>query len=438
MAGCATSPQGLRPSSIQREAPSPELAEGSGGSGFWEKRDDFQLLQQAAGLNEDSKHQEGEELKADSAQALWKALARTPTTLQNFGPRRCLVSVLRQVLARDNVTSYPELLQQFRPFRSLAVMRPDGYLVSALAGTPFQRMGHVQLREGRLMAGAFEVGAFYRDRGGVFYAVDKVLLQPGAMVGELGLERDWLSAALDGSEEALVEVGRSLAQLITSPVRSIQGVKQLPSAVAALIVSSPAYFAHYSALPLQEQIREAARISMHLLLLYGSASGTATRLGMTGTTLPMLSLTAEGTLALERVAIPISATGTALGTGVGAVYVLMESTKPPGQDNPASATDTAKNVTLPDKRAGHIFRDAPGHLKDTPANRQLLKDVANDPGARLGTDKFGNRWSARTNPDGTQTWVQIRNGEIINGGVNPTPRMFHPETGLSALKPIRG
>ncbi len=98
----------------------------------------------------------------------------------------------------------------------------------------------------------------------------------------------------------------------------------------------------------------------------------------------------------------------------------------------------ARGVTLPDKRVGHIFRDAPGHLTDTPANRQLLRDVGGDPSSRLGADKFGNTWSARTNPDGTQTWVQTRNGEIINGGVNQTPRTFNPKTGLSASKPPGG
>jgi RHS repeat-associated protein len=79
----------------------------------------------------------------------------------------------------------------------------------------------------------------------------------------------------------------------------------------------------------------------------------------------------------------------------------------------------------------HIFRDAAGHLPDTPANRELLEVVANDQSAKLGTDKFGNVWSARILDDGSQVWVQTRNGTIQNGGVNATPRIFHPESGLS-------
>jgi hypothetical protein len=79
----------------------------------------------------------------------------------------------------------------------------------------------------------------------------------------------------------------------------------------------------------------------------------------------------------------------------------------------------------------HIFRDAPGHLADTPANRALLKGVADDASTTLGTDRFGNVWSARTLEDGTQVWVQTRNGVIQNGGLNKTPRVFNSETGLS-------
>jgi len=87
---------------------------------------------------------------------------------------------------------------------------------------------------------------------------------------------------------------------------------------------------------------------------------------------------------------------------------------------------------IPEGRAGHIFRDAPGHLPDTPANRSLLQGVADDAGTTLGVDKWGNTWSARTLDDGTQVWVQTRGGEIVNGGLNQVPRTFHPETGLSA------
>src|SRR5262249_12050456 len=82
-----------------------------------------------------------------------------------------------------------------------------------------------------------------------------------------------------------------------------------------------------------EQIREAARLSTHLLMLYGSAAGTATSLGAEAATLPVLSLSAEGAVAVERIAVPAGATAAALGTGAGAGYVLMGSGKAPGEGN---------------------------------------------------------------------------------------------------------
>jgi hypothetical protein len=79
----------------------------------------------------------------------------------------------------------------------------------------------------------------------------------------------------------------------------------------------------------------------------------------------------------------------------------------------------------------HIFANRAGHLLDTPANRKLLLDVADDAATTLGTDQFGNVWSARTLEDGRQAWTQVRNGVLQNGGVNTTPRVFNPRTGLS-------
>ena len=116
--------------------------------------------------------------------------------------------------------------------------------------------------------------------------------------------------------------------------------------------------------------------------------------------------------------------------------------RPAAQKGPVSQQSAARppcgtaapNTKFPPNEAQiqHIFREAEGHLPDTPANRSLLQGIADNPAHTLGTDQFGNTWSAGINTDGTQTWVQTRNGVIINGGVNQTPRTFNPNTGLSA------
>ena len=70
----------------------------------------------------------------------------------------------------------------------------------------------------------------------------------------------------------------------------------------------------------------------------------------------------------------------------------------------------------------HIFRDATGHVPDTPENRRLLREVASDEGCFTRTDRYGNRWYTRLEPDGTQVWVQVRHRLIVNGGINLVPR----------------
>jgi len=89
-------------------------------------------------------------------------------------------------------------------------------------------------------------------------------------------------------------------------------------------------------------------------------------------------------------------------------------------------------ATIAEDNAGHIFREAEGHLADTPANRKLLTDTASKAENYLGKDNWGNHWYAETRPDGSQVWAQVRNGQIRNGGLNSTARPWTPTTGMSS------
>ena len=94
-------------------------------------------------------------------------------------------------------------------------------------------------------------------------------------------------------------------------------------------------------------------------------------------------------------------------------------------------SETSKNkISDNDSITGHIFRDAEGHIPDTPENRALLEDVANDPANFRGTDKYGNEWYTKIQSDGSQVWVESRNGNIFEGGINNTPKLWNLETGL--------
>jgi hypothetical protein len=80
---------------------------------------------------------------------------------------------------------------------------------------------------------------------------------------------------------------------------------------------------------------------------------------------------------------------------------------------------------------GHIFRDAPGHILDTPANRELLISISNNPSNKMGVDRYGLTWYGQTLDNGNQVWVSVRGGVIQNGGVNSVPREFTPGVGMS-------
>ncbi len=125
---------------------------------------------------------------------------------------------------------------------------------------------------------------------------------------------------------------------------------------------------------------------------------------------------------IETVAVNAESVTIVLAPGA----VAMTAPGPGGDGTPK------KESVIPEGRAKHIFRTAPGHLPDSPTNRRLLQELTADESARLGTDQFGNEWFARTNPEGTQLWVQVRHGEIINGGLNQVPRNYNSQMGLSA------
>ncbi|WP_445493982.1 hypothetical protein [Photorhabdus sp. SF281] len=103
--------------------------------------------------------------------------------------------------------------------------------------------------------------------------------------------------------------------------------------------------------------------------------------------------------------------------------------------NNESSVRSNNQVTIPESRVGHIFRKSEGHIADTSENRKLILDVANDKTAILGSDRYGNNWSARMLPDGTQAWVQTRGDTVINAGINNPPKSYDPQAGLSSLKP---
>ncbi len=342
LAGCATGPRWRtqhgqpQPPNTWRLSSPASASPGPPATPWWEdyrpliprEQDTCALLQESARVEEGLRLASGRPLHPARALALWSWLARQSLPLRTFAPRTALAWLLRYALAQGRQLSASELRPLCERFLALVVMRPDGYLASSSSGQPSQRMGEVALREGVLVAGNFVVGGFYLSRGGVFYPLDEELrLSSNIPLGELGLRKDLVNTALDGAEEALVETALALASGLMDVDGTLEGLLQLPSTVDALIESSPEYFARYHDRPLREQVREASRLSTHLLMLAGGAAGTGVRMAGASVRLPVLRLGARGVLAVEQVAVPVGAVTATLGSGAGAL-VLMSAPPP--------------------------------------------------------------------------------------------------------------
>ena len=100
-----------------------------------------------------------------------------------------------------------------------------------------------------------------------------------------------------------------------------------------------------------------------------------------------------------------------------------------------------KNKFLKDRsQQGHRWDDRPGHVKETPENKKIIYDMANDPNCYRGPDDYGTHWYSKMLEDGKQIWAEVRGNQIRNCGINEpsTIRIYNPKTGLKALKASRG
>jgi filamentous hemagglutinin len=74
-----------------------------------------------------------------------------------------------------------------------------------------------------------------------------------------------------------------------------------------------------------------------------------------------------------------------------------------------------------DSQIKHIFRKRKNHFNDTIENRRRLLETAKSHVNYKGKDAWGNNWYAKTLGDGTEIWVETRDGIVRNGGINSVP-----------------
>ncbi|CAM3167159.1 Tox-REase-5 domain-containing protein [Corallococcus soli] len=339
-----------------------------GGTSSGIQADAWEKLLTDAGLEErDARPLPGGALTPTQATRLLSVLLGKPVTLGTFPARMAVGHLLREVLA-DGEVSRDTLLRRVDRFRRVAVLRPDGHLAWVWTGRTQQKAGALKWKDGTFRAGPFELGRFYVSNGFVIELADAQLAPVhGPVFVEVYDDADFISRTLDGAEAAFVKLALALGQFLTSPRDSIAALKDLPAGVVALIASSPEYFERFRYMTRGEQVQAVAELTTSLLVTKGTAtSATRTVTGALAgaeATVPVLSLSAQGALTLERVAVPVGRAASALSGGPGAAILLQRAntaTPPagPGQWGPARESMSERARRYQEQISGHSADEA--------------------------------------------------------------------------------
>jgi hypothetical protein len=240
--------------------------------------------------------------------------------------------LLREVLEGGEV-SREELLRRVKRFQRVAVLRPDGYLAWTLNGRTQQKVGPVEWKEEAFRARSFELGRFYIVKGWVFRQADVQLhpIMEGPGLAEVYDDADIIGRTLDGAEEAFIELYHAMGQLLSHPTDSMAALLHLPEGVRALIASSPEYLERFRYMTRGEQIKALSKLTTTIIVTFGTAGGTTSTLTRTlgglEATVPVLSLSADGLLAVRSVAVSAGTVTTTLEVGVGSISILHMASK---------------------------------------------------------------------------------------------------------------
>ncbi|KFA89004.1 Tox-REase-5 domain-containing protein [Archangium violaceum] len=301
--------------------------------------DYFQGFLAQAGVPSTALPKDGRTLAPRQAMELLPHLLSTPLTLGNFGLRRMAAHLLLEVAAGGEAVTRDELHARMRRFSRLLVLRPDGYLVRSTTGSAVQKAGQVVLAEdGTLRAGRFEVGPFYAIEGGRLFLVDQGLEVPkGARpAGPYAPDDNPALAVAEGAVLAVVDMVEGLYRLAFYTGETLEGLAQLPGAVRLLYENSPQLWEEFRHKPYAEKVRTVSRLATGAVLTVGTAGAGTAKVAAWGgklesLTVPLLSLSGEGLLAVRLVAVPIGSVATAAAPALSATYVLhMASTGAPG------------------------------------------------------------------------------------------------------------
>lgn len=126
--------------------------------------DDFGLLLLSAGLAPEHLPR-GDSVTARQAHSLRLLLMMAGGSGREWGPNATADYLLAEVMAQKEPVTRATLNERLRRFEARAVLRSDGFLVSAMTGTPLECAGTPGVVNGALRAGEYRMGFFYLFEG---------------------------------------------------------------------------------------------------------------------------------------------------------------------------------------------------------------------------------------------------------------------------------
>jgi hypothetical protein len=268
-------------------------------------------------------------LSPDEAARLLTRVLEAEVPLKDFGPWRMAAHLLLEVASGSKTVTRPVLHERMRRFAELLVLRPDGYLVKATTGRAIQHIGPVRLEQSGLRAEGFEVGPFYLPRKQFLYPVDGSLsIHPDAVLaGVYAPDEGTLGPALEGAGLAVLDTVSGIVALVLHPRESLEGLARLPATVRLLVENFPQHYAHFQAVSHGERVRLISRLVTNMALVCGSAGAGTVRVASFGSKLgnlavPVLSVSARGTLAVQRMALPAGHMVASVSAAPGSLFIV--------------------------------------------------------------------------------------------------------------------
>lgn len=350
--------------------------------------DAFESLLLRAGLDDLGQLPSRERpLDRAGAMHLLALLLDKPLPLRSFPQRMGACFLLREVLESGEV-SREELNRRADRFRSVAVLRPDGYLAWVLDGHTQQKAGngHVEFRDGvfQAQASGFILGRFYSGRSGVYRPVDAQMrpLEGSIPMADVYQDADVVNRVLDGVQEAFFALAMGIGKFLSQPLDSVAALKDLPAGVAALIASSPEYLERFKLMTTGEQVQAVSKLTTTLITMFagwGAVPAGVTR-GLGGMEVAGLSLSAQGTLALSRVVIPAGEAVAVLAGGAGTAIVFHQAgtSRQVASGFQGSRRSPLANAPYQKLQNGDVViggRTFSGHALDQMRNRGLTPSV---------------------------------------------------------------